>query len=77
VGEARGPHVSLRYHLDAWAGHLWPAAKMSYSAEAGLGLVFARHQEIAVTGYYYTAVGSSTGDRYAGASLNYTLRWFR
>ena len=77
VGEARGPHVSLRYHLDAWAGHIWPAQKMSYAAEAGLGLVFARHQEIAVTGFYFTDVGSSVGDRYAGASLNYTLRWFR
>jgi tetratricopeptide (TPR) repeat protein len=77
VGEARGPHISLRYHLDAWAGHLWPTKKMSYAAEAGLGLVFARHQEIAVTGYYFTDVGSAAGDRYAGASLNYTLRWFR
>ncbi len=77
VGEARGPHISLRYHLDAWAGHMWPAKKMSYAAEAGLGLVFARHQEIAVTGYYFTDVGSAAGDRYAGASLNYTLRWFR
>ena len=77
VGEARGPHISLRYHLDGWAGHMWPAKKMSYAAEAGLGLVFARHQEIAVTGYYFTDVGSAAGDRYAGASLNYTLRWFR
>jgi hypothetical protein len=77
VGEGRGPHVSLRYHLDAWAGHLWPAAKAAYSLEAGLGLVFARHQELAVSGFYFTDVGSAPGERYAGATLNYTLRWFR
>jgi tetratricopeptide (TPR) repeat protein len=77
VGEGRGPHVSLRYHLDAWAGHMWPASRASYSLEAGLGLVFARHQELAVSGFYFTDVGSAPGERYAGATLNYTLRWFR
>ena len=77
VGEARGPHVSLRYHLDGWAGYLWPAKKPSYALTAGLGLVFAQHQELALSGFYYTDRRSAAGERWAGATLNYTLRWFR
>jgi hypothetical protein len=77
VGEARGPHVSLRYHLDGWAGHMWPARKPSYTVTAGLGLVFAQHQELAVSGFYYTDLRSTAGERYSGATLNYTFRWFR
>jgi hypothetical protein len=77
VGEGRGPHVSLRYHLDGWAGHMWPARKPSYAVTAGVGLVFAQHQELAVSGFYFTDLRSAAGERYAGASLNYTLRWFR
>ncbi len=77
VGDARGPHVSLRYYLDGWAGHMWPARKASYAVHAGLGLVFAQHQELALTGFYYTDLRSAAGERYAGANLNYTLRWFR
>jgi tetratricopeptide (TPR) repeat protein len=77
VGEGRGPHVSLRYHLDGWAGYLWPALKPSYAAEVGIGLVFARHQELSLEGYFFSDVGSAAGERYAGASVNYTLRWFR
>jgi hypothetical protein len=67
----------LRYHLDGWAGYLWPAQRPSYAAEVGLGLVFARHQELSVEGYFFSDLGSAAGERYAGASLNYTLRWFR
>ena len=77
VGEARGPHVSLRYHLDAWAGHMWPARKPSYTVHAGLGLVFAQHQELSLSGFYFTDLRSAAGERYAGATLYYTLRWFR
>jgi tetratricopeptide (TPR) repeat protein len=77
VGEGRGPHVSLRYHLDGWTGFLWPAAKLSYSVQAGLGLVFAQHQELALSGFYSTDRRSAAGERWASATLNYTLRWFR
>ena len=77
VGEGRGPHVTFRYHLDGWAGYLMPAYRPSYAAEVGIGLVFARHQELSVEGYFFSDVGSASGERYAGASLNYTLRWFR
>jgi tetratricopeptide (TPR) repeat protein len=77
VGEALGPHISLRYYLDGWAGQMWPARKPSYTVHLGLGLVFAQHQELALSAFYFSDLRSAAGERYAGASLNYTLRWFR
>jgi tetratricopeptide (TPR) repeat protein len=76
VGEARGRGLGLRYTVDAWTGALWPARKATYALDAALGVVFARDQELAVGGFFYSDV-SGTGERFAGASLKYSLRWLR
>jgi hypothetical protein len=52
-----------------------PAQRLTYSVDAGLGYLFARHQELAATGFYRTDQGGLIGQRYAGFSLNYALRW--
>jgi hypothetical protein len=77
VGEAKGPHVSLRYQLDGWAGYVFPAQRPSYAVDLSLGLVFARHQELSVESFYYSDFRSAAGEHFWGGTLNYTLRWFR
>jgi tetratricopeptide (TPR) repeat protein len=77
VGEALGPHVSMRYHLDGWAGYVWPSERPSYAADGALGLVFARHQELSLHGFYYSDFRNAAGESFWGGSVNYTLRWFR
>ncbi|HEY0713572.1 MAG TPA: tetratricopeptide repeat protein, partial [Polyangia bacterium] len=77
VGEAKGPHVSLRYQLDGWGGYVFPAQQPSYAVDFSLGLVFARHQELSVETFYYSDLRSAAGEAYWGGTLNYTLRWFR
>jgi hypothetical protein len=77
VGEARGPHVSLRYQFDLWGGYVWPAQQAAYAADGSIGLVFARHQELSVHGFYYSDFRNVVGERWWGASASYTLRWFR
>jgi hypothetical protein len=76
VGEARGPRLSLRYRLDGWAGQLWPASKLTFAVEGALGLVIARHQELAVTAFYYADRSGEPGQQFTGTSARYTLRWF-
>jgi hypothetical protein len=77
VGEARGPHVSLRYQLDLWGGYVFPAQNAAYAVDAGLGLVFTRHQELSVHGFYYSDFRNVVGEMWWGGTVNYTLRWFR
>jgi tetratricopeptide (TPR) repeat protein len=77
VGEARGPHVSLRYQFDVWGGYVWPAQRAAYAADGSLGLVFARHQELSVHGFFYSDFRNFAGENWWGGSVNYTLRWFR
>jgi hypothetical protein len=76
VGEGRGPRLSLRYRLDAWAGQLFPAGKTTFAVEGALGLVFAHHQELAVSGFYYADRGGERGQQFTGTSARYTVRWF-
>jgi tetratricopeptide (TPR) repeat protein len=78
MGTARAPLACrrcLRPFADVWAGWLMPAQRLTYSLDAGLGYLFARHQELAATGFYRTDQGGLIGQRYAGFSLNYALRW--
>jgi tetratricopeptide (TPR) repeat protein len=78
MGSARGPLSCtrcLRPFADLWAGWLMPAQRLTYSFEGGLGYLFARHQEIAATGFYRSDQGGLIGQRYAGLSLLYALRW--
>jgi tetratricopeptide (TPR) repeat protein len=77
VGEALGPHISLRYQLDGWAGYVWPSERPSYAADGAVGLVFARHQELSLRGFYYSDFRNAAGESFWGGSVNYTLRWFR
>ena len=72
-----GPHVSLRYYLDGWAGHMWPARKPSYTVHAGARPGLRATSGARARGFYFTDLRSAAGERYAGATLNYTLRWFR
>ena len=78
MGTAHGPLACrrcLRPFADVWAGWLMPAQRLTYSLDAGLGYLFARHQELAATGFYRTDQGGLIGQRYAGFSLHYALRW--
>jgi hypothetical protein len=77
VGEATGPQASLRYRLDGWAGYVWPSAHPSYAFDGAVGLVFARHQEISLRGFYAADFRNATGQSFWGSCLSYTLRWFR
>ena len=77
VGEALGPHISLRYQIDGWAGYVWPSEKPSYAVDAAVGVVFARHQELSAHGFYYSDFRNAGGESFWGGSVNYTLRWFR
>jgi tetratricopeptide (TPR) repeat protein len=77
VGEALGPHISLRYQVDGWAGYVWPSQRPSYATDVAVGLVFARHQELSARGFYFSDFRNAAGESFWGASLNYTLRWFR
>jgi hypothetical protein len=75
IGSGRGCLRCWRPFTDLWAGWLMPAQRLTYSLEAGLGFLFARHQELSGRGFYYRDFGGETGQRYGGASLSYTLRW--
>ena len=68
-------HICLRPLADLWAGWLIPAQTMTYSLDGGLGYLFARHQELAATGFYHNDQGGHVGQQYTGVSLRYTLRW--
>jgi tetratricopeptide (TPR) repeat protein len=68
-------HRCLRPFADVWAGWLMPAQKLTYSLDGGIGYLFARHQELAAMAFYHNDQGGQAGQRYAGASLHYTLRW--
>ena len=65
----------LRPFADLWAGWLMPAQTLTYSLDGGLGYLFARHQEFAASAFYRNDQGGQLGQRYAGASIHYTLRW--
>ena len=65
----------LRPFADLWAGWLMPAQTLTYSLDGGLGYLFARNQEFAATAFYRNDQGGQLGQRYAGASIHYTLRW--
>ena len=73
---ARGAHPSLRYNLSAFGAYVWPYLRPGYGVEANLGLVFARHQEIATTAFMYSGWREALGDTYAGLSLTYAVRWY-
>ncbi len=78
LGSGRLPgacHVCLRPLADLWAGWLMPAQTITYSLDGGLGYLFARHQELAATGFYRNDQGGHVGQQYTGVSLRYTLRW--
>jgi tetratricopeptide (TPR) repeat protein len=78
MGSGKKPfacHRCLRPFADLWGGWLMPAQTLTYSLDGGLGYLFARHQELAATAFYRNDQGGQLGQRYAGASLHYTLRW--
>jgi hypothetical protein len=76
VGEGRGAALSLRYRLDVWAGELWPADKITFAVEGGVGLMLSQHQELAATGFYYADRDGEPGQQWTGANLRYVMRWF-
>ncbi len=76
VGAALGPHVSLRYALDGWAGYA-STEQAIYAADGAIGLVFARHHEVSLRGFYYSDFLNAADESFWGGSLNYTVRWFR
>lgn len=78
MASGRGPRACptcFRPLADLWAGWLMPADTITYSLDAGLGYLFARHQELAATGFYRNDQGGQVGQRYTGLSLHYALRW--
>jgi tetratricopeptide (TPR) repeat protein len=78
MASGRGPlscRRCLRPLADLWAGWLMPAQTITYSFDAGMGYLFARHQELAATGFYRNDQGGQVGQRYLGLSLHYALRW--
>jgi hypothetical protein len=72
----RGPHPSIRYGLNGFAAYVWPYVRPGFGVEANLGLVFARHQEVATTAFLYSGWREDLGQSYAGLSLTYCLRWY-
>ncbi len=74
-GSGKGCAPCVRPFGDAWTGWLMPAQRLTFSFEAGLGLLFLQHQELSAAGFYYTDYHGESGQRYTGASLSYTLRW--
>jgi tetratricopeptide (TPR) repeat protein len=78
MASGRGPRACptcFRPLADLWAGWLMPAETITYSLDAGLGYLFARHQELAAMGFYRNDQGGQVGQRYTGLSLHYALRW--
>jgi hypothetical protein len=78
LASGRGPlscRRCLRPFADLWAGWLMPADRVTYSLDGGLGYLFARHQELAATGFFRSDQGGQVGQRYMGMSLLYALRW--
>jgi hypothetical protein len=52
-----------------------PAQRLTLNLEAGLGYLFAHHQELSATGFYFSDYRGEAGQSYSGASLAYILRW--
>jgi hypothetical protein len=71
VGRAWGWH----YLLEGETGWLWPDNRPWAGVAGGLGIIMPRWQEILLRGHYYTSYGGMLGQRYAGVSLGYVLRW--
>ena len=75
IGSGQGCAPCLRPFADAWTGYLMPAQRLTFSVEAGIGLLFVRHQELSAAGFYYSDYRGEAGQHFGGASLSYTLRW--
>jgi hypothetical protein len=75
VASGKGCLRCFRPFTDLWGGWLMPAQRLTYNVDAGLGFLFARHQEVAARGFYYSDFAGEPGQHYGGASLSYTLRW--
>jgi tetratricopeptide (TPR) repeat protein len=74
-GRGRWCRTCLRPLADLWVGWLMPAETITYSFDAGMGYLFAHHQELAATGFYRNDQGGQVGQQYMGLSLHYALRW--
>jgi hypothetical protein len=68
-----GRRLSLRTYADGWAGYVWPARRVFYSADAGLGLRL-RDQDLAVRAFLQTNP-RGFGERQMGLGLFYALGW--
>jgi hypothetical protein len=75
VGSGVGRPWSLHYAFEGEVGWLWPGDEPLAEITAGLGWVMPHWQELFLRGYYYTSYGGIAGQRYAGVSLGYVLRW--
>lgn len=75
IGEGIGSPRTAHLLLDAWVGRLWPAKKLTYAFETGLGVLLTRYQELSASGFYYTDRGGEAGQKFAGVTVKYTLRW--
>lgn len=71
----QGTASSFRTFLDLWGGWLWPHDRLTYSAEAGVGLRLRIRQEIMAKGFFFASRGG-LDERQFGATLGYTLQWF-
>jgi tetratricopeptide (TPR) repeat protein len=78
VASGRGARACarcLRPFADLWVGWLMPAQRITFSVDGGIGYLFARRQELAASAFYRSDQGGFIGQRYAGLSLLYALRW--
>ena len=67
---------SIYPYRNGFAAYVWPYVRPGFGVEANLGLVFARHQELATTAFLYSGWREDLGQSYAGLSLTYCLRWY-
>jgi hypothetical protein len=74
--DGTGPYVSLRYALQATGSWALEAARPGVGVEGTLSAVFMRHQELGVSGFFYSGFAGRYGEQTAGGSLSYVLRWF-
>jgi hypothetical protein len=61
--------------VEGQGGLLWPKAKPWGGAAAGLGFLLPHWQEIFLRGHYYTSYGGIAGQRYAGVTMGYVVRF--
>ena len=75
VGSGVGRPGTFHYSVEGQGGLLWPNSKPWGGAAGGIGFLLPHWQEIFLRGHYYTSYGGIAGQRYAGLTMGYVIRF--